>query len=294
MGDTQHQPGAPFSQLDAPAASAPASFLVSSSTGQPPILVGSSGPYPSTHAPGPQQNQYQHQHQHQQQQYGPGPPHGPPQHAFTSQLEIAHSQSPPRAGPFDMSTMANAIPQPSYRPGPGDPGSPYGRGQQRYHPMPNPSPAMVAQLPTSPFAGQNAMAMMPNQHQQYYLPQHAPMPHYYPNGVVVGQQQPHPGAQYYYAQTAHFAAQPPPIQPQLVSSQYIPPVLHQADPRLSPSHATGQAVNMGFVADQNAADGRTSVVRGPPRKPRQSGKLSGYICFRYASGRLETNGIFLI
>lgn len=259
MGDTPLQQGAPteFPQQESPAAPC----LVSSTTVQSQPGVASSGtlPYSPSHALPPQQ-------------------YGIPQHGFTPQLQMAQPQSPPRAGSFDMNAMANALPQPGYVPGP------YGRGaQQRYHAVPG--PGMATQ-----FAGQNTMNMMPNQ--QYYLPQHAHMGHYYPGGVVVGQQ-PHPNPQYYYPQIAHFATQPPSNQPQLVSSQYIPSAVHQPDPRMSPSHPTGQVASPGFVPEQtkggsfhhrvivdNSAnspvvpvEGRPSIVRGPPRKPRQSGKF---------------------
>lgn len=217
MGDTPPQQGTPteFPQTDFHAGP----FLVSSTSAHSQPAVASSGILPSSpsHPLPPQQ-------------------HSAPQDGFTSQLHMAQPQIPPLAGPFDMNTMANALPQPAYA------SAPYGRGAQRYQ-VPVPGPGM-----TSQFARQNTMNMMPNQ--QYYFPQHAHMGHFYPGGVVVGQQ-PHPGAQYYYPQTAHFTSQPPPNQPQLVSSHYIPPTVHQTEPRSSSSHSKGQATNPNFIPEQN-------------------------------------------
>ncbi|KAM7197657.1 zinc finger CCCH domain containing protein [Naviculisporaceae sp. PSN 640] len=238
MGDIPFQQDAPIEDSQQGSAAAP--LLVSSTTVLSQPAVASSGPLP-----------YSPSHAHPPQQYGV------PQHGFTSQLQMTQPQSPPRAGSFDMNVMANALPQPGYMPGP------YGRGaQQRYHAVPG--PGMTAQ-----FAGQNAINIMSNQ--QYYPPQHAPMGHYYPGGVVVGQQA-HPNPQYYYQhpQPAHFTTHPVPNQSQLVSSQYMQPVIHQADPRLATSHPAGQAANAGFTPEQTK-EGRPSIVRGPPRKPRQSG-----------------------
>ncbi|KAK3330290.1 YT521-B-like domain-containing protein [Apodospora peruviana] len=248
MGDTPLQPGAQgeFPRHDL----APDPFMVSSNPGTGQVPAGNPPVLPPSHLLRPQ-----HHHHHQQQQYSN------PQHAFSSQLDMAQPHSPPRAGPFDLSAMTNALPQASYRTGP------YGRGQPRYNPMAVPLPAMAAQGPTAPYAAQNAMGMVPNQ--QYYLPQHH-MAQYYANAVVVGQQ-PHPAAQYYYPQTAHFPAQPPAGQPQMMPSQYMASEMHQNDPRLSPPQLGGQPANIAYSTEQNGADGRQNIVRGPPRKPRQSG-----------------------
>ncbi|KAM7191996.1 zinc finger CCCH domain containing protein [Rhypophila sp. PSN 637] len=245
MGDTTHQPGAPteFPQPDVPAAP----LSVSSTTGQsrPLVMSSSSGslPFPPSHT---LPSQY-----------------GSPQHGYTPQLPMAQPQSPSRTSPFNMSPMANALPQYGYVPGP------YGQrgAAQRYQPL----PGMTSPLAPAQFSGQNTMNMMPNQ--QYYAPQHAQMSHYYAGNFVVGQQ-PHPSAPpYYHQQVAHYTAQPAHTQAPLVSSQYIPPVIHQPDARSSPSRTTGQVANAGFSAepDQVSGEGRPGIVRGPPRKPRQSG-----------------------
>ncbi|KAK0628132.1 YT521-B-like domain-containing protein [Bombardia bombarda] len=268
MGDTPLQPGAPveFPRQHAPAASY---LSPTTTTGQGRVATESSPAFPPS---------YLHHHQH----------YDSSQHAFSSQLDMAQTHGHPRTGPYNMNAMANTLPQIPYRP------SPYGsRGQPRYNAVTMPSPSMAAQLPVSHFGAQAAMGLVPTQHPQYYISQQAHMGSfytaplspqtqvslssrpdiaYYSSPVVVGQQ-PHPAAQYYYAQPAHFPGQTPQAQAQLMSGQYAAMNAQQTDPRLSQVQSGGQSGNPTFLAKQGSvlADGRQSVVRGPPRKPRQSG-----------------------
>lgn len=210
MGDTPLQTGAPveFSRQDAAAGAFQAS---------PAVVPGHISPgFSPSHV--------------QQQQHGGGS-----HHAFSSQLDTAQTQGPPRGGaPFDMGTMANALPPTGYRPGP------YSQGQPRYSAIAMPSPA-------SQFAAQGAMAPVHNQ--QYYLPQHSHLAHFYPtplsppqprpnlpsgpdlgyyqNAVVVNRQ-PHPATQFYYPHAVHYPGQTP---GQLLVGQYSVPSPQAADPR---------------------------------------------------------------
>ncbi|KAK3394518.1 YT521-B-like domain-containing protein [Podospora didyma] len=247
MGDTPLQPGAPaeFPRQDAPAHGA---FHQSS----------------AAFSPSHPMQQQQHQH-------------GSPQHAFASQFDMTQPHGPPRAGPFDFSAMVNALPQAAYRPGP------YGQPQQRYN-------SAVPSIAVPQYGTQNAMAAVSSQ--QYYLQQqHAQMAHYYttpmspqsqpnipsrpdmgyyPNAVVLNQQ-PHPAAQYYYTPGAHYPGQAPHGQAQFMLGQYTAPSSQPSDSGQLQLQPGSQKVNPGSPVEQDLSDGRHSVVRGPPRKPRQSG-----------------------
>ncbi|KAK0733341.1 YT521-B-like domain-containing protein [Lasiosphaeria miniovina] len=255
MGDTPAQPGAPpeFPRQDAAASSFQASSLAL----------------------------HQHQHQHSSPQH---------QHAFASQLDMTQPHGPSRlgaVGPFDLSAMSSALPQPTYRPGP-----PYGQAQQRYNLVGAANPGIPSQAPlTVPQYGtHNVLGSAPNP--QYFMPQHTHMPQfyatplppqaaqpnmalrpelgYYPNAVVVGQQQSHPVAHYYYSPASHFAGQAPQVQTQLMLGQHTalnpyPAESAQQSSRLRVSSTP--PVDQGHIS----SDTYPNAVRGPPRKPRQSG-----------------------
>ncbi|XXG94813.1 hypothetical protein Hte_001071 [Hypoxylon texense] len=188
-----------------------------------------------------------------QQLYGPAP------NAFSSQLDMAHGPGPVRQGTYNMTAMANALPQSGYRPG-------YNPGQQQQRFNAGPSTNMMSHVPQmAQYAGPASMAQMGGQ--PYYVHQHPQMPpyyspqqhqaaqqpslsprhslSYYTNSVMMNQSQ-HPlPAGYYYPQSNQFPSPHSTIQGQMASGQYLSP---DASP-----------------------DTRSNVVRGPPRKPRQSG-----------------------
>jgi len=132
------------------------------------------------------------------------------QHAFNSQIDMTYQH---RAGSFDMSAIAQALPHGHYR------SQPYGQSQQRY------SPAAVP-LSTGHYGAPQALGAMSGQ--QYYLPHHAPIPQfyqtplssqspatmaprhemgYYPTQVVVSQP-PVAATPFYYTTAASFPGQP--------------------------------------------------------------------------------------
>lgn len=209
---------------------------------------------------------------------------------------MAQAHGVARGGSFDMSAMANAVPQTPYRPGP------YGQGQHRYN-------AIAVPSPVSPFATQAAITPVPGQ--QYYLPPHGHghVAHFYPTPLspqsqtsipprpdlgyyqnAAPNQPPHPASQYYYPQATHFAGQTPQLPGQVMSGQYsasIPPHVEQRQPQSQPRgspippedldksvyHNPPASASGRWLKHQpGATEGRRSIVRGPPRKPRQSGK----------------------
>ncbi|KAK4040505.1 zinc finger CCCH domain-containing protein 45 [Parachaetomium inaequale] len=198
------------------------------------------------------------------------------QHTFTSQLGTIHQQV---MAPFDMSAMANTLPQGHYR-------------TQHYGHQPPRYTAAPTQLPAAQYVAPNGMGAMPAQ--PYYVPQHAPMGHFYqtpmspqsPSTItprhdlgyytspVAVPQAPHAGAPFYYTPGAAFNGHIPHAQGQVALGQYGLPNLHQypdAGPR-QPQHG-GQETNAAPPSPQGngAAGSRHNMVRGPPRKPRQSG-----------------------
>ncbi|KAI0547486.1 hypothetical protein F4679DRAFT_574803 [Xylaria curta] len=213
--------------------------------------------------------------------------YAPSSNLFSGQLEVPLTQGSNRQGPYDMSAIANALPQAGYRPG-------YGSGQQhqRYAPSgPNMMPQMIQ------YPGQPHIPQLANQH--YYLPQHQHIPQYYssqmsptvqqhqqhqvgsprdsigmgyyPNSVMINQSQP-PISAYYYPPSSQFSAQNPPIHNPLAQPPYFLPDGSSSGPKDPQSlqrnnHARGSG---GFLSSEDIGT-RPNIVRGPPRKPRQSG-----------------------
>ncbi|KAI0404887.1 hypothetical protein F4802DRAFT_597820 [Xylaria palmicola] len=210
----------------------------------------------------------------------------PTSNPFSGQLEIPLTQGSTSQGPYDMSTMTSALPPVGYRPG-------YSGGQQpqRYTPS---GPAMMPQM--VPFPGQ------PHMSQQYYIPQHQQQfpqfysPHisptvqqhqqqhqvgsprgslglaYYPNSVMMNQSQA-PVSGYYYPPTNQFSTQNPSIHGHLGQPQYFMPDGPSGN---LPDHTPLQGNNDtrasgGFGSSEDLTGNRPGIVRGPPRKPRQSG-----------------------
>ncbi|OLN95848.1 Zinc finger CCCH domain-containing protein 45 [Colletotrichum chlorophyti] len=216
--------------------------------------------------------------------------YGPPQHAFSSQLDMAQQTPPGRPGAFNMNGMANALPQQAnMRHGP------YAQGGQQQHQRFTPatsSPSMMPQMPqmAPQFPGQAAMTMG-NPH--YYLPQH-PMQHYYASQLSPTQQQARPNMGfypnqmvinppqnghipqgYYYPPPGHYPQNQLMTNP-IMSSQYLAATnAGQHDPRLVSSSPNGVEHSGGHAPQNHASgdnvEGRSGIVRGPPRKPKQSG-----------------------
>lgn len=212
-------------------------------------------------------------------------PYGP-QHAFSSQFDMSQQpQGPGRSGPYNMSAMAGALPQTNFRPG-------QYPTQQRFNASAPPQ-NVVGQMPAQ-YGAQATINPIPGQ--QYYMPQHAHLGQfygtpispsqqqanmsprgnvgYYPNQLVLNQQQAHPQTAYYYTQAAHYPGQGQALQGQMIPGQYLASNAAQSDPRLGQSagsDTSSLAFSQAHEQRQPSTDSRSSVVRGPPRKPKQSG-----------------------
>ncbi|KAF2973079.1 hypothetical protein GQX73_g653 [Xylaria multiplex] len=213
--------------------------------------------------------------------------YAPPSNTFSNQLEMPLAHGSNRQGPYDMSAMTNALPQSGYRPG-------YSNAQhhQRYTPAgPNVIPQMIH------FPGQPQVLQLANQ--QYYISQHQQVQQYFNTQIPPSsQQQQHqlgslrggmnigyytnptmpnqpqvPAPGYYYSPSNQFSAQHPTIHNHLGQSQYFVPDGPSGGPRESPPLQRSSNMNSlgGFLPSEEMAGNRPSTVRGPPRKPRQSG-----------------------
>ncbi|RMJ08031.1 hypothetical protein CDV36_012371 [Fusarium kuroshium] len=199
------------------------------------------------------------------------------QNAFTAQPDMSQPPAGHRPGPYNMGPMGNALPPVAYRPGQ----YPHGN-QQRYNPTS--SPPMMQQMPqftghpSMPVAAQGYYLQQP-QMQQYYggqMPQAQPgstmAPRqnitYYPNQMMMSPQQ----SAYYYAPAPQYQPSAHPVPNAMVAGHYMSGNPGTNDPRamMQTTETSGnhpQPPKQG----QDASERRQSAVRGPPRKPRQSG-----------------------
>ncbi|KAF5008226.1 hypothetical protein FDECE_5501 [Fusarium decemcellulare] len=222
------------------------------------------------------------------------------QHAFTAQFDMSQPPSGPRPGPapgpgpYNMGPMANALPPVAFRPGQ----YPHGT-QQRYNPTS--SPPMMQQMPqfaghpSVPVAAQGYYLQQP-QMPQYYgnqMPQAQPASTmaprqnmaFYPNQMMMSPQQ----SAYYFAPAPQYQPSAHPVPNAMVHGHYMSGNHAPSDPR-----TMAQTVEIGGIHPQpqkqgqgrarkpspikselkqspDGAERRQSAVRGPPRKPRQSG-----------------------
>ncbi|KAK8050482.1 hypothetical protein PG994_012212 [Apiospora phragmitis] len=206
----------------------------------------------------------------------------PSHNAFSAQLDMTQPQVNGRAGPYNMGAMANALPQTSYRPT-------YTQGAQPRYNTGGPPPGIAHSMPQMAQYGGHT-AVNPMMGQQYYMPPHpqvqqfyghqlAPSQQaanmsprhnmaYYPNQIMMNPaQQQLPGG-YYYGQPGTYAGQNQAVPGQMMPGQFIP----SAPCGASPSGAQDQFGSMPALGPADEASrNRSNVVRGPPRKPRQSG-----------------------
>lgn len=284
MGETPLQSSAPaeFPRQDHPA-------------GPPPV----SGSIPAGHSAADYPHAFPPAH--------PRPQHDQPtgeQHAFMSQLDMADQQ---RTGPFDMNALASALPQQPYR------AHVYGQSPQRYNMVTMPSPGPATQIPVTQFRTPSTTGHIQGQPyyvpQHPHMPSFYPTPlspqppaampsrpdlGYYPNSVFVNQT-PQPGAHFYYTSPAPFPGHIPHVHGQIAPGHYGPQSLPQpfgpgpqqsqtsgqdaglvASPgqqgnsqHFNPMASTGRGTNFSTVSPES----RQNIVRGPPRKPRQSGEF---------------------
>lgn len=190
-------------------------------------------PYPAVHITTDYQPTFQQHIPHQQYDH--------------ARLNMAKPQVPTQGAPYNMTAMANALPQSSQRQ--------YHQGQQQ--PSAGPSAGMPNQIPFQQYGGQPALGPVANQ--QYYLQQQPQMPSYYPTHIAPSQpyanmprpnmgyyptpaamSQPAPASTtYYYTQMGHFPVPPQGIPGQVLSAPYISPATHH-DQRFSRSLSVDQ------------------------------------------------------
>jgi hypothetical protein len=185
-----------------------------------------SSPYPSA----------AHQHQATTQQF-----------AYSNQIDLSHSQAAVRDGSFNMSSIAGALPQQSYRHGGQYSQMHSHQQQQRYNPQ-NLMPSNITnQLQQAQYGGQAGLSPLPNQ--QYYLPPHtAPMAQYYTTalspapanvasranlGYYPSPLLPSPATTFYYPQPAYPTQSAQGMPTQMMPPQFLSPTPPQPDPRLS-------------------------------------------------------------
>jgi hypothetical protein len=218
------------------------------------------------------------------------------QHAFSAQFDMSQPLSGPRPGPYNMAPMANALPTMGFRPG---------QYPQNTHQRMNPagSPPMMQHM--SQFPGHPPLQVAG---QSYYLqPQVAPYygnqmqqaqaanmmsqrqsMAFYPNQMMMGSQQ----SAYYYPPGPQYQPAAHPVPNGAVSGHHAGGGSTTGDPRAMAQtadfggiHPQGLKQGQGRTGKQSpnkselkqTSDGterRKSAVRGPPRKPRQSGKLT--------------------
>lgn len=236
--------------------------------------------------------------------HGPSQPHHYPSglpYAFTTQFDMSQAPSVHRPGPYNMGQMANSPPHVAFRPGQ----YPHvNQQQQRYH-LSN-SPPMMQHMPqfmghqTVPMPGQGYYVQQPHMGQYYeghHLSQHQPgsaIPPrqamaYYPNQMIMNQQ----SSAYYYPPTQYIHsthAMPNTMMP----SQFMNPAPATNDTRATfqstpnsgvhsppPNQGQGRLWTQPLVKTElsHGPDGterQQSAVRGPPRKPRQSGEKMNF------------------
>ncbi|KAG8164801.1 hypothetical protein KVR01_005076 [Diaporthe batatas] len=217
--------------------------------------------------------------------------YGHHQPAFNSLSEMAQPQIPARPGPYNMASLANALPQPHYRQ------APVNNSQLRYNPS-GASPNMLGQTqPMHQYGGQGAMSQMPTH--AYYMQQQPQMSPYYSSPMspsqpqssmsprtsmpsmpyygnqLMGNQQHHSTIGFFYPQMAPFHAHAQGPHNQTMVGPYMPVPGSQPELRPGPQQVGEGASGGSFAATQEtkngSSDSQSNVVRGPPRKPRQSG-----------------------
>ncbi|RNJ57154.1 hypothetical protein D7B24_006311 [Verticillium nonalfalfae] len=193
-----------------------------------------------------------------------------------------------RSGAYSMTNMANALPQ---QPGNFRPvGYPPVPQQQRFNSS-TPSTAMMTPPMNTHYAPQH---VMPMQSQHFYMPQqthhfyggpHSPMQQqtrpniaFYPNHMALNQQHSQMTPAYFYPQhNANF-------QHHQAISQSIPSGQHYGGGEMISEHRTPSQSPTGDPAfrlqhvhgsktGESGDENKAGIVRGPPRKPRQSGNL---------------------
>ncbi|KAI5466734.1 YT521-B-like domain-containing protein [Mariannaea sp. PMI_226] len=211
-------------------------------------------------------------------------------HTFAGHPDMSQN----RQGGYNMAQMANSLPQVSYRP------SQYPHVNQQRYAIPN-SPSLMQQMPqyaghqTVPMHGQGYYVQQPHMghyyggHYSHTQPAQTGPPRqnvaYYPHQMMVNQQT----SAYYYSPLPQYppSSLPPPAP--MMPSPYIngvhtspdSRVLHQStesgdNSAVPPKEGQGRSQKHTLPKSKlnprpDGNERRQNAVRGPPRKPRQSG-----------------------
>lgn len=217
---------------------------------------------------------------------------GPSLQQVPSQATMAYQQQPQgqQGVSFDLASMNNTLPAINHRPQ--HPSQYIHNHAQSY--SPTTSPPMAHQMaPIPPYGG----PAMPMPNHSYYV-QSQQMPHYYPTGNPPhGQSQGRQGMVYYpnqimmnpsqqnfyYSHDAQFSGHLPAIPANVVTGAYMTGI-SKPDARNSARFAGGQYgqgpwlqnhetmnSNGEYGNRSDTSSAKQNTVRGPPRKPRQSG-----------------------
>lgn len=217
------------------------------------------------------------------------PQYAPQGHAFHSQFDMAQPQMQARSDPYNMNSLANTLPlQAAYRQ------NHYTSSTQRFNPVVSSANLPAQNQGSVLYSGQQAHNHMQNQ--QFFMTQHNPMATfygsslpqqqqqqgngsnrgnlaYYPQQMVMSNQQPPSPAAYYYAQTGVFTG-PQGVSPQMLQGQFYPNTSN-VDTRRNQQRGVEKhgVVSSTIPKDpkQGVVASRSNLVRGPPRKPKQSG-----------------------
>ncbi|KAL2212128.1 hypothetical protein CC79DRAFT_1318147 [Sarocladium strictum] len=203
------------------------------------------------------------------------------QYAFSNQLNMNHSSGAGRPNAYNMMSMANALPGSPYR------GSQQPQGSHARYQHQAGSPSMMQQMAQmGQYGEQQSMGMSDQnfyggqQHIPYFAGQnhspHAPgnmqgrqHVQYYHSQVAMSP----PSAGYYYSQGGQFSGQNHGMMGQM-GGHFGAQGSANFDPRYGSSVMDTQTPMMApqtHASPSQPPDGRPSAVRGPPRKPRQSG-----------------------
>lgn len=242
------------------------------------------------------------------------PPHyGQPQVASNPPFEMAQPQAPARPGPYNMAALGNALPNGNYRqqgayhpsqlrynPSGSTPGivgqtqgMPQYSGQSAMGQVPNQTYYMQQQAQMPPYYGS---PISPSQPQSNMSPR-ANIP-YYGNQLMTNPQS-HPSMAYYYGQMPQFPPHAPSSHVQGMPAPYMPVTGSQPDSRVGVVQAGDNGNGAPYASTQEpiqcesghwnmqqdyrgsrvtvSGDSRSNVVRGPPRKPLQSGTSSNLL-----------------
>ncbi|KAB8302031.1 hypothetical protein EYC80_005483 [Monilinia laxa] len=191
-----------------------------------------------------------------------------------------HPMSHGTLEPFNMTTLGAALPDMFYQnygqrfpQSPSAPSQPF-MYQMQFANQGNLSPPPTASSYTTPYQTQYGMYPSNQQMQQQHMHMVTNNPQFYAGQGYMGQPQPQQTGSHYYIQSGSFGQQGQIFTGNQIGVQYPQRGSFSSENRPMSQNRNDSFVNMtGQAGGPNGASSPTqsSVVRGPPRKPRQSG-----------------------